>query len=132
MSASSALQAGRRAAESLMIDTCVINKMTKSKTIDDTTGEYPMVPTVIYSGRCKFTVQAVQVRDVDTQGQALDIAGGILAIPVTAAGSAAVAEDHVATITLAANDTVTITAIVQSGHAQSFATARRFPVEITT
>jgi hypothetical protein len=120
-----------------MVDTCVIRALINSDTLDEATGEYlrvpnPDFPDPVYTGACKFTVEAIQVRDVDSQGQDLAVADGILRIPVTAPGSALVSKDHTATILLAANDTATITAIIQAGHAQTLATARRFPVEITT
>jgi hypothetical protein len=119
-----------------MVDTCVIRALINSDTLDENTGEYlrvpkPGFPDPIYSGSCKFTIEAVQVRDVDSQGQDLAVADGILRVPVTAA-TALVAKDHTAVITVGANDSMTITAIIQAGHAQTFATARRFPVQITT
>lgn len=131
VAASQVLRARARLSEQ-MVDTCVINSLTPSEEIDEDTGDYPIVATLIYSGPCKFTVEAVQVRDVDSQGQDLAVADGILRVPVDAPGSALVAKDHVATITLSANDSAVITAVIQAGHAQTFATARRFPVEITT
>lgn len=132
MLTSSQVARARVAVEAQMQDTCVISKLVRSPTINEATGKREMVPTVVYTGRCKFKVAQVQVRDVDTQGQDLAVADGILSIPVDAPGSGAVTKDHVATITLAANDTATITAVIQAAHAQSFATARRFPIEVTT
>lgn len=132
MVAATQLLRARARLEEQMVDSCIIGRLVRSDTLDEDTGEYPETIDPVYMGPCKFTVQAVQVRDVDSQGQDIAIAGGILRIPVAAPGSAIVAKDHVATITLASNDTAVITAVIQAGHAQTFATARRFPVEITT
>lgn len=114
-----------------MVDSCVIGRLVHSDQLD-ANGDYPTSIDPVYTGACQFTVQAVQVRDVDTQGQDLAVADGTLSVPIDAPGSALVEKDHVATITLAAYDTATITAIIQAGHAQTLTTARRFPVEITT
>lgn len=119
-----------------MVDTCTIRALIRSDVLNEETGEYPFIPDPtlpdpVYTGPCKFTVEQIQVRDVDTQGQDLAVAGGLLRVPVTAA-TARIAKDQTAVIVLGANDSATITAVIQSGHAQSFATARRFPVEITT
>lgn len=126
------LAAGRRAATAQMVDTCVIGIQVRSDQLDETTGEYPVTIQPVYAGPCRFTLGGLQVRDVDSQGQDLAIADATLAIPTDQPGSGQVGKDHVATITLAANDDATITAVVQAGHAQTWATARRFPVLITT
>lgn len=122
----------RQRIEQQMVDSCVVGRPVRSDQLDEDTGEYPVTIEPVYSGPCKFTAAALQVRDVDSQGQDLAVADGVLAIPVAAVGSSLVAKDHVATITLSAFDSAVITAVVQAGHAQTFATARRFPVEITT
>jgi hypothetical protein len=131
VSVASILAAGRRASESLMVDTCIIGRLVESDELDDH-GDYITSIDPVYTGPCQFTVQAVQVRDVDSQGQDLAINGGTLSIPVGDPAGPLVHKDHVAEITLASYDTAVVKAVIQSGHAQTLTTARRFPVEITT
>lgn len=131
MLGSSQVTRARARVEEQMVDSCVIGRVVRSDELDEN-GDYPETLDPVYVGRCKFTIQAVQVRDVDSQGQDFSVADGILSIPVGALGSAEVEKDHRAQITLTSNDSAIIDAVVQSGHAQTFATARRFPVQILT
>lgn len=136
MSSATQIATGRRLAEALMVDTCTIRALIRSDVLDDTTGEYLMIPNPdlpdpVYAGKCRFTIAATEVRDVDSQGQDLAVADARLDVPVLP-GTALIAKDHVATIHLTAVDTATVIAIVQASHAQTFATARRLPVQITT
>lgn len=59
MSAQAATIAGRTAAESLMVDTCLIEHRTGTSALDETTGRYTDTWTTVYSGKCR-----IQARDV--------------------------------------------------------------------
>lgn len=64
MSAASALAAGRRAAESLMVDACTIRR-TVSEATDRATGQVTPTQTVVYSGKCRLRQREAQGRRDD-------------------------------------------------------------------
>lgn len=64
MSVASALAAGRRAAEALMVDTCVIRRRVGESTSPDTGVVTPTYSTV-YSGRCRVQQSETQARAVE-------------------------------------------------------------------
>ncbi|MFV2094827.1 DUF6093 family protein [Micromonospora sp. LOL_014] len=64
MSVASALAAGRRAAEALMVDSCVIRRRVGESTSPDTGVVTPTYST-IYSGACRVQQPGAQARPVD-------------------------------------------------------------------
>jgi hypothetical protein len=68
MSATTAVLAGRRAAERLMVDACTIRRVTGTST-DNVTGVVTPTYTVIYSGKCRVQ-QQVPVSKPGNVGQA--------------------------------------------------------------
>ncbi len=71
MSAGGAIARGRRLAERLMVDTCVVQRVI-GETTDDETGVVEPVLETVYSGRCKLQNQ--------TQYETGSVAGGHLSV----------------------------------------------------
>ncbi|WP_242089248.1 DUF6093 family protein [Curtobacterium sp. DN_7.5] len=124
----------RAAAESKMVDSCTIVEVTTSGDPDPATSLPAETRTTIYAGKCEYRAADTQARSVDSGGRQLVQQGATLKIPVDAPGSASVRVGHVATISLATNDpTASPVVVTVSGtHQQTYATARRLPVEVTS
>lgn len=129
VSQTQALQARRRA-ESLMDSTGTITRQ-GARTLDQQTGQYVYASETIYSGPCKFRRGGTQVSGVESAGQLLTSQESILSLPVV--GSESVREGDVWVCDSNPLDValVGVRATIKAGVAQSFATARRFPVEVT-
>lgn len=121
----------RAQAESLMIDACTISGGTTS-VFNEETFEYETVTAETYSGPCRLRFAATAVQDVEAAGQLLVVQRATLSLPIATSG--AVLEGHVATITACVNDPALVGRKfrIEGGHHQTFATARRFPVEEIT
>lgn len=124
----------RAAAESKMVDSCTIVEVTTSGDPDPDTSLPAETRTTIYAGKCEYRAADTQARSVDSGGRQLVQQGATLKIPVDAPGSAAVRVGHVATIFLATNDLTAdpVVVTVSGTHQQTYATARRLPVEVTS
>ena len=119
----------RMEAESAMKDHCVIPGP-PTKTWDEGTASYIITAGApIYDGKCRVKVDDVQVQEKDVQGQHLIEQRLRLDLPVSA--STSVHKGHVATITASDNDPAQVGRQfrITGPHAQTFASARRFPVE---
>lgn len=132
MSATAALLRGRAKAESLMLDTCTITRVTGSSTNRET-GVITPTTTTVYTGICK-----VQHSQGVLGGSPKDIAeaGRLttrleLHLPASVTG---VRADDRATITAAALDAELVgrVFVVRSSPHKSFLTARRLEVEELT
>lgn len=123
-----ALPSFRDAAESLMIDLCRITGGTET-VFDEDTFEYVTVEAVSYEGPCRLRFAATAVQTVEAAGQMLIAQRATLSVPVDTSGD--VFEGHVVTITDCVNDPALVGRKfrVEGGHHQTFATARRFPLE---
>lgn len=117
-----------------MVDTCTIVAITTSKDIDPATGKAKVTRTIVYAGRCEFKAADTQARSVASGGRQLVQQGAVLKLPVDAPGSADVRAGHEATVTLVTNDPASapLIAAVSAGHHQTYSTARRIPVEVTS
>lgn len=118
-------------AESMMLDSCVIEQAAAGPW-DAQTGTYADVaPVVVYSGKCRVrnANPAPQSADAGEARWAVDLL--VVSLPV--AGSEAVADGHVVRFT-AARDTalLDVRAVVQAGHVQTFSTARRISCQVVT
>jgi hypothetical protein len=124
----------RAAAESKMVDTCTIVAITTTGDPDPATSLPAEQRTTIYAGKCEYRAADTQARSVDSAGRQLVQQGATLKLPVDAPGSAAVRVGHVATISLATNDPTAdpVVVTVSGTHQQTYATARRLPVEVTS
>lgn len=117
-----------------MVDTCVIRRATRTGDPDPDTGQTSGNSTVIYDGPCEYRAADTQARSVASGGRQLVQQGAVLKVPVDAPGSAEVRVGDTGTIRLATNDPTAAAVVVTiSGtHAQTYATARRLPVEVTS
>jgi hypothetical protein len=133
MRAARMLVRGRRLAEELMVDSCIIVSRSGGTVMNEETGEYEAVETAVYAGACKFSAGTVGVQEIDIQGQQRIEQEATLALPVDAPGSGDVDRDHVARITDCKLDPalVGVELRIVTPHRQSYATARRFRVEET-
>jgi hypothetical protein len=138
MSIDSTILAGRALMESLMDSTCVITR-TSGGSIDPSTGLLSGgTATTIYSGVCRLRYASVRPTQVDAEGQNIAEERGVLSLPVvgdstsvTVGSSAAVRVNDIATITLGPLDPAgTVVGRIELPHAQTQATARRFPLQV--
>jgi hypothetical protein len=123
--------AGRAIAESLMVDSCRIVSGSVS-TLNEVTLLYEVVESVSYEGRCRLKFDNATVQEIDAAGQLLIGQRATLFLPVS--GSAAVSKSHMVTVTSCVLDASLVGSRfrVEGPHHQSFATARRFPIEEVT
>lgn len=133
MSRDSVIMQGRSFTEALMTSTCVITRAGES-VLDEETGEYETSPVTIYEGACKIKFADTQARDFDAQSQILTEQTAILSLPIEASGSVDVTTDDVAELTVNPLDPALVGKRfrVSGLHSQTAATARRFPVEVTS
>lgn len=124
---------GRRQAEALMESTCTIRKVTGQST-NSSTGAVTDTTETVYTGKCRIRYRNQTVNPADSASQILTVQQLELSIPVTASGSGNVLVDHVATIDTNPLDTSMVgkTFRIAGVHAQTHATARRFPVEVVS
>lgn len=115
------------AAESMMVDSCVIGAASEPVWNEETGTYEPGVTTPVYSGKCRYRAVNTAVHEVDAQGQALIEQSDVLHVPL--AGTSGVGKDMVAVVTLSLDGSAPFAVRVTGGHAQTFSTARRFPVE---
>jgi hypothetical protein len=95
MSATTAVLAGRRAAEALMVDACTIQRVTGTST-NDTTGVVTPTYSMIYAGKCRVQ-QIVPVSKPADIGQAQVWLQRLeLQVPISVTG---IASDDLVTIT---------------------------------
>lgn len=134
MSRASTLARGRKFAEALMTDTCVISRKETARDPDPATGKREETSTPIYTGACEFVAADTQARSTESAGRELTQQGAVLKIPVAEAGSELVTAGDEAVVTLRNNGitTSTVTARISAGHHQTAAIERRLPVEVTS
>lgn len=136
MSVQTAIDAGRAAAEALMLDECKIERASTEKgPWNEETGTFdPIPPATIYTGMCKVQTRDVQVTTPDVAGREAFIVEWTLHLPVE--GSEAVRQGDTATITASALDAALVGQVftVQGIHVGTAKTARRLPVvaEVTS
>jgi hypothetical protein len=118
----------RSAAESMMVDTCVIAPWARSDVLDEATGEYEMtLGEAVYEGPCRYRAGNTAVHEIDAEAQALIEQSDVLSVPL--GGSELVTKDMAAVVTLTLDNVEPFTVRITGGHQQTFSTARRFPVE---
>lgn len=132
-----ALPGLRAQAESMMIDRCVVERETPGTVLNEETGQYEPTRVRVYppaesldtDGPCRYKAANTAVRDVEAAGQLLIEQTATLSLPV--ATSLEVAEGDYVTFTASAFDPqmVGLEVRISGEHHQTFATARRFPVE---
>jgi len=131
MSAITAIQRGRVAAENLMVDTVTVQRETVST--DGETGVVTRTPATIYSGKAKIQQTSPPTGPSEVGEAAVYIGQLVLHLPVTDA-TAAVSPDDLVTVTACLLDASLVgrTFRLRGPSHKSFATAHRFPmVEVT-
>jgi hypothetical protein len=130
MSATTAVLAGRRAAEALMVDACTIQRVTGTST-NDTTGVVTPTYSMIYAGKCRVQ-QIVPVSKPADIGQAQVWLQRLeLQVPISVTG---IASDDLVTITASLLDADLVGRtfrIRELGH-KTHLTARRVQLEEQT
>lgn len=130
--AEGATRLGRKQAEALMTSTCTIRS--KTSVLNTATGALVDTFTDVYSGVCRLRVRTEQVNITESAGQQVSVQRMELSIPVDGSGASAVGDGLVATIDTNPLDAsmVGVKFQIVGTHFQTYATARRFPVEVTT
>jgi len=128
MSAESTMRAGRALAERLMTDTATVTGE-PTKGALGTDGLYTSTSPDLYTGACKVKATDTLVQDVNSQGR--DLAVQRLTVDFPVSDDTIFAADARVIITASATDTALIgrSFRITGPHSQTFATARRYPVE---
>jgi len=130
MSAASLLARGRIAAEALMVDACVIRRVT-GQTTDDLTGAVAPTYSTVYTGPCK--VQATGGRTGGERVEVGEVAAVVdrLRLDLPVATSLAITHGDRVTITACTHDPdlVGMVATIHDPMGKSFGTARRLLIE---
>jgi hypothetical protein len=133
VTADTIIAAGRLAAERLMTSTCVINRVTEGEW-SDAVLDYADITTAVYAGPCRLKFTPHRVITQDAQGQILTEQQLLLYLPIDGSPSGDVRADDRVTVTDGGPDpTLTGRTFRVTGlFAQTYATARRLPVESLT
>ena len=126
-----ALSLGRGVAESLMTDTVRIFRRADAGTVDDD-GNPEYVEADVWEGPCRLVLRSSVVRDVDAQSQLLAVQSPRLDVPVVGTGSVKNADRFVILSSLTDSELVGLEGFVSGMFPQSYATARRLPVEVVS
>lgn len=137
------LARARKAAEDLMVDTCVITRAGEGKgEFNDATGQYdtPARVTVYgpdiepHHGKCQLQIQSVtnSASSSNAGEREAVVQGDVLKLPVDGTGDVSIGD--VAKIVSSAYDPSLVDRefTVSGRHAKSFASARRLPVQEVT
>jgi hypothetical protein len=128
MSLTGLVQAGRAWHEQIMEDACTITRE-GGRVLNETTGQYTVAETTIYTGPCRLVVQPRQPQDANAVGQVEAVTHARCDLPVIA--SAAVRDGDVVTFTASLDPALVGVKYRLRGIAgQTHATARRFFVEV--
>jgi hypothetical protein len=128
LSAESVILQGRVFTEAQMISTCVVRRVVR--VWDESSGEYTEQNVDVYSGPCLFKFDTTVVREVDVQGQGLVEQQPLLKLPVTTSGDVRVDDIAVLTVNPLDPSWVGKRLRIAGVHGHTYATARRFPVEV--
>jgi len=123
----------RAHAESMMVDTCTVERLTGNGVWNPSTGLYTDdAPTVIYSGPCRVRNMLPNPQQADAGEAAWS--SDLVYVHLPVAGSEGVSDGDVVRITSAANDAalVDLELAVTGLHVQTNATARRLPCRLVT
>lgn len=129
--AAAATLAGRRAAESLMVDSCTIEHRSGAGVLDEATGQVSKPATVVYTGPCRVQVPQAQPRTAEVAERTATLQGIVVSIPV---GSGGVRVGAVVRITAATLDPELVdrTFRVVGIHHKTHGTAQRLQCEEVT
>jgi hypothetical protein len=130
MSRDSIIAAGRIFMEAGMESTCIITRKTGSTV--DAGGNNVDTFATIYSGPCRLRYPFVRPQEVVAEGQSIARDRAILSLPAVGNSANVRANDlAVVTISPVLDPGTTVKVRVETPFAQTHATARRFPVEVS-
>lgn len=123
------VRAGRRQAESLMLDACTIKPVTSNTTNPTTGAVTPVYGAAVYTGKCKIQNQRSFPSTPDAGEHKWTLSPNELHLPVV--GTAAVDTGHIVEITASALDPANVGRRfrVKAGDRKSLQTAIRLLVE---
>ena len=126
-----AVAMGRSMAESLMSDSCIIQRKSATS-VNEETLEVSQTVTTIYEGICRLTMQSTSVRDAESGSRVLLEQGARLDVPIS--GTSQIEPDDIVTFTQSEFDSSLVNRKfrISGVNHQSQATARRFPVTEVT
>jgi len=132
VSRASVLAKGRAFTEASMTDTCVIRRAGGSPVLNEETGQYEPSFVDVYSGPCKVRFITSTVSEQDYQSQTVVEQQVVLSLPVEE--STPVVVNDIAEITTSQTNVSAIgkTFRIAGLFDQTYATARRFPVEVVS
>lgn len=130
MTVARVLAAGRRAAEALMVDECVIRRRT-GETTDDESGVVTPTYTTVYAGRCRVQQPSATAQERESGEAALLMLRFELQVPMSVIGVAADDEVEI-TASVHDPDLVGRQFVVRGLAHKTHATARRMQVEERT
>lgn len=125
-----AVLAGRRAAESLMLDSCIVSRPGGEPVWDENRGDYVApAPVTVYEGRCKVQTRNVAVAEADAGEREIGVLAWEVHLPVD--GTGGVTRGDTVEVTAAALDSSLVGRqfTVSGPHVGTAKTARRLPVE---
>ncbi|PZF98257.1 DUF6093 family protein [Micromonospora deserti] len=131
MSAGSVLQRGRRAAERLMVDTCLIRRVTGTST-DPDTGQITPTFSTVYSGKCRVQQATANPGDTTTGDAELLMVPRVLWLPVASSPDVRAGDRVEMTASVYDPDLTGRRFVVRGEFAKSHATARRLGIEEVT
>lgn len=101
MSAAAEIQRGRRRAEALMVDACIITRADGTEATDPDTGVATHDTTTVYDGKCRVQTRALAAQSPEAGETQWAMSQLELQVPVSATG---IRTGDLATITAAALD----------------------------
>jgi hypothetical protein len=129
--AAAAVATGRRAAESLMVDTCVIRRTTSEST-DRLTGHTLAITSVVYNGRCRIQQRVVPNQETELADAEVVVVARDLQLPVATSVGVRAGDEVEMTACVHDEDLVGRRFRIRGEHTKTHATARRLAVEEVT
>lgn len=123
MTARSAMLRGRKAAEALMVDSCVITRVT-GRTMNQSTGAYTDTTSTIYSGKCQVT-RAADGAAVDVSAGERDVAVARVTVKLPISATGVQSGDRVAVAATLDDDLDGRVVYVHEVQTRTFGTSRR-------
>ena len=114
-----------------MTDTVRIFRRADAGTVDED-GNPEFTETDVWEGPCRLVLRSSVVRDVDAQSQLLAVQSPRLDVPIVGTGGVKNADRFVILSSLTDSELVGLEGFVSGMFPQSYATARRLPVEVVS
>jgi hypothetical protein len=122
---------GRSLAEGLMTDTVRIFRRVDLGTTDDD-GQPEFTDTDLFTGPARLVLRSNVVNQVDAQSQLLSVQGPRLDVPIVGTGGVRNGDRFEITASLTDSSLVGLSGVVAGMFPQTYATARRLPVEVAS